>query len=69
MCDCVSLTVKLLDGQLVIQVQLEAGNVSHRALVVRLHDGGVRGGVGQAERMTKLVHSYREQVGAAAVAT
>lgn len=43
-----SLTVKLLDGQLVIQVQLEAANVSHWALVVRLHDGRVRGGVGQA---------------------
>lgn len=64
-----SLTVKLLDGQLVIQVQLEAVNVPHWALVVRLHDGRVRGGVGQAQRMTKLVHGHREQVGAAAVAT
>lgn len=63
-----SLTVKLLDGQLVIQVQLESKNVFDGALVVRPHDGRVRGGVGQAQRVAKLVHGHREQVGAAAAA-
>lgn len=64
-----SLTVKLLDGQLVIQVQLEGVNVSHRALVVRPHDGWVRRGVGQAQGVTKLVHGHREQVRGTAAAT
>lgn len=42
------LTIKLLDGQPVIRGQFVAENVSHGALVVRPHDGRVRGGVGQA---------------------
>lgn len=63
-----SLTVKLLDGHLVIQVQLEVGNVFHGSLVVRPHDGRIRGGVRQAQRVAKLVHGHREQVSAAAAA-
>lgn len=35
------LTIQLLDGQLVVRCELEAGNVPHTALVVRLHDGWV----------------------------
>lgn len=61
-----SLTIKFLDGQFVIQVQLEVGYVLHRTLVVRPHDGRIRGGMGQAQCMAKLMHCNCEQVCAAA---
>lgn len=61
------LTIKLLDGLLVVQGQLEPGNISHRTLVVRPHDGRISGGMGQAQRMAKFMHCNCEQVCGAAV--
>lgn len=61
------LTIQLLDGQLVIQFQLEVLNVSHSPLVVGPHDGRIRGRMGQAQCVAKLVHCNCEQVCAAAV--
>lgn len=60
------LTIQLLDGQPVVQGQPEADNVSHGTLVVRPHDGRIRGGMRQAQRVAKLVHCNCEQVRAAA---
>lgn len=57
-----SLTVKLLDGPLVIQSQLEVVHVIHSTLVVWPHDGRISGGMGQAQCVAKLVHCYCEQV-------
>lgn len=62
-----SLTVKLLDSQPVVQVQLEVVNVFHRTLVVWPHDGRISGGMGQAQRVAKFMHCNCEQVCAAAV--
>lgn len=63
-----SLTVDLLDSQPVIQGQLVVGNVLHSTLVVWPHNGWVGGGMGQAQRVAKLMHCNCEQVCAAAAA-
>lgn len=63
-----SLTVKLLDGQSVIQVQLKVDYALNGPLVVRPHDGRIGGGMGQAQGMAKLVHCYSEQICGAVVA-
>lgn len=62
-----SLTVKLLNGQTVVHGKPEAINVSHRTLVIWPHNGRIRGGMGQTQRMAELMHRNREQVCAAAV--
>jgi len=59
---CIRLTVQLLDGLPVVLREAVAGDVLHRALVVRPHDGRLGRGVGEPQGMAKLVHRHREQV-------
>ena len=63
----ISLTIKLLDSQPVIRVQLEVRNVFHRALVVWPHDGWISGGMEQAQRVAEFMHCNCEQVYSPAV--
>lgn len=63
----VRLTVKLLDGEPVIHGQFKVDNVFHGTLIVRPHDGWIRGGMRKAQCMTKLMHCNCEQVCTSAI--